>query len=52
MLKWLKELDRILRGDATRMEELRKTELSIPVLGLSGVILALAVVYAICMGFY
>jgi hypothetical protein len=52
MLKWIKELDRILRGDATRIEELRKTELSIPVLGLSAVILALAVIYAICMGFY
>jgi hypothetical protein len=52
MLKWIKELDRILRGDATRMEQLRKTELSIPVLGLSAVILALAVIYAVCMGFY
>lgn len=50
--KWLKELDRILRGDATRMEELRKSELSIPVVGLSGVIIVLAVIYAVCMGFY
>jgi membrane-associated HD superfamily phosphohydrolase len=52
MLKWLKELDRILRGDATRLEVLQKSELSIPAVGLSGVILALAVIYAVCMGFY
>jgi hypothetical protein len=52
MLKWLKELDRILRGDATRMEELWKAELRIPVLGLSVVILALAVIYAVCLDFY
>ena len=52
MLKWLKELDRILRGDATRMEELWKAELRIPVLGLSVVILALAVFYAVCLDFY
>jgi hypothetical protein len=52
MLKWLKELDRILRGDATRMDELRKDELRIPLRGLSAVILALAAFYAVCMGFY
>jgi hypothetical protein len=52
MLHWLKELDRILRGDATSMAELRKTELRFPVLGLSAVILALAVIYAVCMDFY
>jgi hypothetical protein len=51
-LKWLNDLDRILRGDATRMEELQKAELQIPVLGLSSVILTLAVIYAVCMGFY
>jgi hypothetical protein len=51
-VKWLRELDRILRGDATRMEELQKRDLSIPVLGLSGVILVLAMFYAVCMGFY
>ena len=52
MKKWLKELDRILRGDATRMEELQKAELRIPVLGTFGRDFALAVIYAVCMGFY
>ncbi len=52
MLNWLIELDRILRGDATRIEELRTGDINIPTLGISAVVGALAVVYAVCMGFY
>jgi hypothetical protein len=52
MLKWLKELDRILRGDATRMDTLQKADLQIHVPGLAVVILCLAMIYGVCMGFY
>jgi hypothetical protein len=52
MRKWIKELDRVLRGEATRLEELQQAELQIPLVGLAVVILLLAAIYGICMGIY
>ncbi len=50
MLKWFKQLDAILRGDATRMSSLTEGKLEIPLAGLSTVIALLAVLYGLCMG--
>jgi hypothetical protein len=47
---WLRELDRVLRGDATRPSALRTGTVEIPVAGLSVVILALGMLYGVCMG--
>jgi hypothetical protein len=49
------ELDRILRGDATRLDALVRTEdgeaeFQIPVVGVSVTVIGLAVVYGFCMG--
>ncbi len=45
-----KDLDRILRGEATRVSTLRDEKLDIPIFGLTLVILVLAVIYGACMG--
>jgi len=45
-----KDLDRILRGEATRVSTLRDEKLDIPIFGLTLVIFALAVIYGACMG--
>jgi hypothetical protein len=50
MWKWFKQLDAILRGDATRMSSLTEGKLEIPLAGLSTVIALLAVLYGLCMG--
>lgn len=50
MWNWLKELDRVLRGEATRMAALRGEDIKIPAAGLSVVIFLLAVVYGVCLG--
>ncbi len=47
---WLKELDRVLRGEATRMAALRGEDIQIPAAGLSVVVFLLAVIYGVCMG--
>ena len=46
------QLDRILRGDATRPEHLKKAEVEIPVVGISVTIICLAVIYGFCMGVF
>jgi len=50
MMRWWRELDRILRGDATRASELSRGTLDVPVGGLSLVLLILALTYGACMG--
>lgn len=50
MLHWIKSLDRILRGEATRPADLRRGTIDVPLGGLSVVILLLGVVYGACMG--
>ena len=50
MIQFVRELDRILRGDATRMSALRRGTIEIPVGGLCVVILWLGILYGVCMG--
>jgi hypothetical protein len=50
MLKWLKTLDQILRGEATRPEAIQAGKFELPLGGLLVVILSLAMVYGVCMG--
>lgn len=50
MWKWIKQLDGILRGDATRLPALREGRIDMPVGGVMVVAILLAVVYGICMG--
>lgn len=50
MLKWFKQLDQILRGDATRLSLLAEGQIRTPVAGLSVVIVLLGVLYGLCTG--
>jgi hypothetical protein len=50
MLKWFRQLDEILRGDATRMSLLTEGQIKTPVAGLSVAVLLLGVFYGLCMG--
>lgn len=50
MLKWLKQLDRILRGDATGAASLKDGQFQVPVLGLSVVLILFSMFYGACMG--
>lgn len=50
MLKWFKQLDMILRGDATRMSLLAEGQIRIPIGGLSVAIVLLGLLYGLCMG--
>jgi hypothetical protein len=52
MSDWIRHLDRLLRGEATSLPELRRGRLDIPVLGLSFVITALGAIYGACMGLF
>ena len=49
---WLYELDRILRGEATRPDEVEQADIKIPVIGISVVVVVLAVIYGFCMGIF
>ena len=51
MISWIRHLDRILRGDATRFDELRGGEMRVPIFGLAVVIDFLGLMYGACMGF-
>jgi hypothetical protein len=48
----LKELDRLLRGDATRPSALRRGNIEVSPDGLMVVILVLGLLYGVCMGCY
>jgi len=52
MLKWLKQLDSILRGEATRLAALRQGIIDISVRGLSSVLVSLGVLYGLCMAVF
>jgi hypothetical protein len=52
MLNSIRALDRILKGEATRVADLRRGSLDIPLGGLSLVILILGAFYGACMGAY
>jgi hypothetical protein len=49
MRQWFKDLDRILRGEATRLPALR-SGLDIPIAGLCFILLILGMLYGLCMG--
>lgn len=50
MLEWFKQLDKILRGDATRLSSLADAEIKIPARELALATLLLGVVYGCCVG--
>jgi hypothetical protein len=52
MLKWLTHLDRILRGDVTRREQLQDGRINIDPNGIALMIVLLGMIYGICMGSY
>lgn len=52
MWGWIKELDRLLRGETTALPELRRDQLGFPVLGISVVISILGMIYGACMGLF
>lgn len=52
MLKWVRQLDSILRGQATRFSALREGVIDISVRGLSGVLMALGMLYGLCMAVF
>jgi hypothetical protein len=52
MLNWLNHLDRLLRGDVTRAEDLRDGKLEIDAQGMAVLVLILAMIYGLCMGSY
>jgi len=52
MLDWLTHLDRLLRGDATRPEELREGRVNIDAGGMAVMIVLLGMIYGLCMGSY
>lgn len=49
MKQWIKQLDGILRGEATRLEALREARIEVSARGLSLVLLVLGMIYGICM---
>jgi hypothetical protein len=50
MMGWMRQLDRLLRGEATRLSALKQGVIELPENGLSVVILLLGIVYGLCMG--
>jgi hypothetical protein len=52
MLGWLTHLDRLLRGDVTRPEELREGRINIDAGGMAVMIVLLGMIYGLCMGSY
>ena len=48
----IKHLDRLLRGDATNLNELRGGMLNVPVAGLTFLIVVLGMIYGACMGLF
>jgi hypothetical protein len=52
MVGALRDLDRILRGDATQLEALRESSLDVSVRRLAWLLVALGGIYGLCMGSY
>jgi hypothetical protein len=52
MLGWLNDLDRLLRGESTRPEQLRQGRLQIDAGGMALMIVLLGMIYGLCMGSY
>ena len=52
MLDGIKQLDRILRGEATRLQELKDGQIDVSARGLAIVLLVLGTLYGLCMGLF
>ena len=52
MWRWFQQLDRVLRGEATKLNALRGQMIDVPAGGLSVVLILLGVLYGVCMGCY
>lgn len=52
LFQWLFELDRILRGEATKPIDIRRADIEIPVVGVAFLVMSLAVIYGFCMGIF
>lgn len=52
MRTWVRQLDRLLRGETTSLNELRRDTLDFPVLGICAVISILGLIYGACMGLF
>jgi hypothetical protein len=52
MIAWVKQLDRLLRGDVTRVSALQGGRVDVPVDGLIVLIIVLGIIYGICMGVF
>src|SRR4051794_25766449 len=50
MRTWWRDLDRVLRGDATRISALSQGTVEVPLGGLTVVLIVLAMAYGACMG--
>lgn len=51
-MNWLKSLDRILRGEATRPDVVKRGGLDVPIVGMGILLVLLAMFYGACMGSY
>lgn len=52
MLQWVGQLDRILRGEATRISAMRGGQIDVSARGLALVVVVLGVIYGACMGIF
>lgn len=52
MFGWLWQLDRLLRGEATKPDQIAGGKLQVPVAGLAFVIIVLGFIYGACMGVF
>lgn len=50
MRRWLGQLDRILRGEATQLPALREGRIEVSARGLSIILIILGMIYGLCMG--
>src|SRR5271154_1030057 len=50
MMRWWRDLDRILRGEATGLSALRRRTIDFEMGGLSAVLVFLSILYGACMG--
>lgn len=52
MLQWVGQLDRILRGEATRISAMRGGQIDVSARGLALVVVVLGMIYGACMGIF
>lgn len=50
MRRWISELDRLLRGETTRLSNLRGNSIDVPLGGLAFLLIILGMIYGACMG--